>query len=168
MKINDIIHPDFLTAQKLFYEPSGLICDKITVEKESKEYGACTFTINDKNIVFRVAKITPTKIGQFLTLWKRIDNSPIMPFDITDPIDLFVVNVRKDGLLGQFVFPKNVLVEKGFVSINGIGGKRAMRVYPPWEATESVQAKKTQAWQLMYFLEIQPTVEHDKIKKLFS
>ncbi|MFQ6421766.1 MULTISPECIES: MepB family protein [unclassified Bacillus (in: firmicutes)] len=33
-------------------------------------------------------------------------------------------------------------------------GKRAIRVYPPWDKTTSRQAQKTQAWQLEYFLEI--------------
>ncbi|MDR0329875.1 MAG: MepB family protein [Rickettsia sp.] len=29
-----------------------------------------------------------------------------------------------------------------------------MRVYPPWDIVINKQAKKTQAWQLEYFLEI--------------
>lgn len=86
---------------------------------------------------------------------------------MADPIDLFIVSVRKNELLGELVFPKNVLLEKGFVSKNGKDGKRAMRVYPPWDVTESEQAKKTQSWQLLYFFEIQPIVDNDKIKKLF-
>ena len=31
-------------------------------------------------------------------------------------------------------------------------GKRAMRIYPPWDKTDNSQAKKTQAWQLQYFI----------------
>ena len=34
---------------------------------------------------------------------------------------------------------------QGFASQDGKGGKRAMRVYPPWDITDSPQAKKTQA-----------------------
>ncbi|TRW95625.1 MepB family protein [Flavobacterium gawalongense] len=33
-------------------------------------------------------------------------------------------------------------------------GKRAIRVYPPWDTTTNKQAQKTQKWQLDYFLEI--------------
>ena len=39
------------------------------------------------------------------------------------------------------------------MSRNGRGGKRAIRVYPPWDTTISQQARKTQKWQLEYFLE---------------
>lgn len=135
-------------------------------EMESKEYSACTFKLNNQIITFRVAKITPTKIGQFVTLWKRIGPGPIMPYDMTDPIDLFIVSVRRGEKLGQFIFPKDLLLQKGVISCNGIGGKRAIRVYPPWDKPDNQQAKNTQAWQLYYFAEIQPTLEIQKIRNL--
>lgn len=40
------------------------------------------------------------------------------------------------------------------MSKNGEGGKRAIRVYPPWDKTINQQAQKTQKWQLEYFLGI--------------
>ncbi len=166
MKFNSL-HPDLLEAQKLAYEPLGLTCNNLVQEAESQEYGACTFEMRNKTIKFRVAKITPTKTGQFVTLWKRIGHGPIMPYDVADPVDLFVVSVRNRQQFGQFVFPKNVLWQKGFVSKDGRGGKRAMRVYPPWDKTNNAQAKKTQAWQLLYFVEIQPTLDSAHVKKLF-
>jgi hypothetical protein len=46
--------------------------------------------------------------------------------------------------------------EKGIVSKERAGGKGAMRIYPPWDVTDSAQAKKTQAWQLIYFFDIRP------------
>lgn len=165
---NQKMHIDLLEAQKLTYTPNGLICKNIIIETESQEYGACNFTINNKNIKFRSAKITPTKIGQFVTLWKRIGNGPIMPFDMADDIDLFVISVRNADHFGQFVFPKSVLYEKGYVSKDDKGGKRAMRVYPPWDITDSAQAKKTQTWQVLYFFEISPTNDNSKIQKLFN
>ncbi len=42
----------------------------LQMENESSEYGACTFDIGNLKITFRLAKITPTKIGQFVALWK--------------------------------------------------------------------------------------------------
>lgn len=125
--------PDLLVAQKTVYEPSGFVCKHFVSEAESKEYGACEFEMNHKRIKFRTGKITPTKIGQFVTLWKRIGTGPIQPFDMADPVDLFVVNVRSGDKLGQFVFPKTVLCEKGIVSKERKGGKRAMRIYPSWD-----------------------------------
>lgn len=166
MNPTSMIHPDLLAAQKLAYEPNGLICSAIIPEVESQEYGACTFEMNNRIIKFRVAKITPTKIGQFVTLWKRIGSGPIMPYDMADPVDLFVVSVRSGHHFGQFVFPKDVLYHKGFVSKDGKGGKRAMRVYPPWDVPDNRQAQKTQSWQLHYFVEIEPRIDKAKIKKL--
>lgn len=147
------VHPDFLVVQELIYGPGGFEASKPQVEPESVEYGACAVEVNGKALRFRVSKITPTKVGQFVTFWKRIENGPIQPFDAADPIDFLVVSCRKGQLLGQFVFPKSVLCERNVLSVRGEGGKRAIRVYPPWDRPTSHQALKTQSWQLPYFLE---------------
>lgn len=161
------IHADLLLAKELLYDSCGFECSLPEKEKESAEYGAYLFQLNNKSIVFRVAKITPTKIGQFVTLWKRIGKGPIQPFDFTDAIDLIVISVRKDNRVGQFVFPKSILCEKGIISTTNKEGKRAIRVYPPWDEAINKQAQKTQQWQLDYFLEIpteQPVnIEHAKM-----
>jgi hypothetical protein len=159
-----IPHPDLLAAQTLVYEPIGWACKNLVKETESEEYGAFDFELNQHRIKFRVAKITPTKIGQFVTLWKRIGTGPIQPYDMADPIDFFIVSVRDGARFGQFIFPKAVLCAKGIVSKDGNGGKRAMRVYPAWDIAENPQAKKTQAWQLQYFFEI--LAAHDVNEKL--
>ena len=104
---SDAIHQDFFDAKNRIYHPCGIICSQPVMEKESAEYGACTFKLNDFSVRFRVSKITPTKIGQFVTLWKRIGNGPILPFDVSDPVDFFIVNTRKDDRFGQFIFPKS-------------------------------------------------------------
>lgn len=161
---------DLLKAQKDIYEPLNLTCKNLSQEAESKEYGAYTFELNDRRVKFRVAKITPTKIGQFVTLWKRIGMGPILPYDMADSIDLFIISVRNTQHFGQFVFPKFVLYEKGILSNKGLGGKRAMRVYPSWDIPNNPQAIKTQAWQLKYFFEMPPHDNSDmqKIRKLFD
>ena len=164
------LHSDLFVTQKLVYEPSGLVCTHVIKEAESEEYGAYTFDLNNRYIKFRVAKITPTKIGQFVTLWKRIGNGPILPYDMTDPIDLYVISVRTTEHFGQFVFPKAVLGAKDIVSKDGKGGKRALRVYPPWDVTDSPQASRTQAWQLVYFFEINPrqSIDATVIQRLYT
>jgi len=100
-----------------------------------------------------VAKTTPTKVGQFVTVWQRSAEGPIRPFDAGDGIDLFVISSRDSGHFGQFVFPRDVLCERGIVSRGGSGGKRGFRVYPPWVTTANRQASRTQAWQTKYFLD---------------
>ena len=164
------IHNDLLLAKEQLYDTCNFDCSFPEKEKESQEYGAYSFQLNNKSIVFRSAKITPTKIGQFVTLWKRIDDGVIQPFDFTDAIDLIVISVRKENRVGQFVFPKSVLCEKGIISTTAKEGKRAIRVYPPWDEAMNNQAQKTQQWQLDYFLEI-PTNEKlniENVKRLYG
>ncbi|WP_341751909.1 MepB family protein [Candidatus Tisiphia endosymbiont of Piscicola geometra] len=151
---NDLIHSELITSRDLIYNPCQFICSEPVMESESIAYGAYMFKLNSMNVRFRVAKITPTKIGQFVTLWKRIGNGSIQPYDIADSIDLFIVTTRKRDKFGQFIFPQSVLYKYDIVSHNNQGGKRAIRVYPPWDIVINKQAKKTQAWQLEYFLEI--------------
>lgn len=123
------------------------------MEAESAEYGACEFKIDNLAIKFRAAKITPTKIGQFVTFWKRKDKGPIQPFGSTDKFDLLIVSVRSGKYLGQFIFPKDALIKHGVLSTKTKEGKRALRVYPPWDKTTSPQAQRTQKWQTEFFLD---------------
>ena len=110
------------------------------------------------------------KTGQFVTFWKRIGKGPILSYDFDDPFDLFVVSVRDADHFGQFVFPKTVLCEREIISKNEVGGKRAMRVYPPWDAVDNQQAKRTQAWQLKYFINTSENVNIDfeRVRYLFE
>jgi hypothetical protein len=153
-KNTDSVHPDLIATKNLVFDPSQFNCSQPKMEPESAEYGAYTFELNGHAIRYRAAKTTPTKIGQFVTLWKRIGNSPIKPFDIADAVDCIIISTRTANHFGQFVFPKSVLCEHDIMSVKGEGGKRAIRVYPPWDKTISKQAQKTQKWQLKYFLEI--------------
>ncbi|WP_397538608.1 MepB family protein [Rummeliibacillus pycnus] len=148
------IHSDLLATKDLVYSPCRFECSQPRLELQNAEYGANVFKLNALSIRFRVAKITPTKGGQFVTLWERIGDRPIQPYDISDPVDLFIISTRDGKNFGQFVFPKAVLCNQGIVSNKNKSGKRAIRVYPPWDKPTSSQAQKTQRWQLEYFLEI--------------
>ncbi len=161
---------DISLIQAAIFKHCGLEISKIEAEKESAEYCAYTFDLNHLKIKFRVAKITPTKIGQFVTLWQRSPKGPIAPFHIKDKIDFFLVFAKKENYSGIFIFPKTVLHQQGIISDDKKEGKRAMRVYPPWDKAENKQAIKTQAWQLHYFLEIpaNKTVDQRKAKALFN
>jgi hypothetical protein len=151
------------------YDSLEFQCSQPVMEPESSEYGACGFELNHLSVKFRVAKITPTKVGQFVTLWKRIGKGPIQPYDSSDSVDFFIINTRKGDHFGQFVFPTSVLCQQGVFSINSIGGKRAIRVYPPWDIALNRQAQKTQKWQLQYFLEIPKNtgIDVDRAKLLY-
>ena len=152
-----MLHEQLVASIKNIYEPSGLtVTSPPAEEPEGAAYGACRFALNDRPICFRVAKITPTKNGQFVTLWKRPESGVITPFDAADPIDFFVVVTVDGEHSGQFIFSKDVLIAQGIVSRGGKSGKLAMRVYPPWVKTESKQAAATQQWQIKYFLACPP------------
>jgi len=148
------IHPDFTATKNLLYDVCGFKIDNLTIEKESFAYGALSFSLNNLSLKFRVAKTTPTKVGQFVVFWKRISNGTIQPFDEADAIDAYVVSTRKGDLFGQFVFPNTVLMEKGIMSTANKEGKRALRVYPPWDIVTNKQAQQTQQWQAKYFMQI--------------
>lgn len=162
-------HPDLLLVEELVYKPCGFVFKNLKTEDESAEYGAAEFNINNHFIKFRVGKITPTKVGQFVTFWKRIGKGPILPYDINDSFDFLVVSARAENHFGQFVFPKAVLCEKGIITSTKRDGKRAMRIYPPWDKADNAQAKKTQGWQLQYFVKFsEPTIDIARIRCLFG
>jgi hypothetical protein len=164
------IHSDLLVTKDLVYNTCGFECSQPHLEAQNAEYGAYVFNLNSLFIRFRVARITPTKLGQFVTLWERIGNLPIQPYDISDPADFFVISTRKGNTFGQFIFPKSVLCDQDIVSNKGKGGKRAIRVYPPWDNPTSRQAQKTQIWQLKYFLEIpvKTPIDFDRAQMLYG
>ena len=122
-------------------------------EAESADYGACRAELDGKRLVLRVAKTTPTKTGQFVTIWKRPHpDAEIAPLDEADPVDVVIIAVSDGARHGFFIFPRKVLLERGVMSRAGAGGKRALRVYPPWCAPESIQAQRTQRWQAACFV----------------
>ncbi|GHF44563.1 hypothetical protein GCM10010218_27460 [Streptomyces mashuensis] len=148
------LHGDLLAAKARVYDPCGFACSQPVPEPESAEYAACAFTLDGRAVRFRVARTTPAKVGQFVTVWQRSEEGPIRPFDAGDGVDLFVISSRDDDGFGQFVFPREVLCERDIVSRDRSGGKRGFRVYPPWVTTTSRQARSTQAWQVQYFLHL--------------
>ncbi len=134
------------------WQRAGIAVSAVSPEPESAGYRAHTLVLDGHPAAFRVAKTTPTKVGQFVTLWRRSAAGPIRPFDTSDGVALFVVQAGLGEGLGQFVFPAAVLVRRGVVSVSGVGGKRAMRVYAPDVVATSDQARRTQKWQCEYFL----------------
>ncbi len=141
-------------AKTLLYDKCGFDFGELIAEDESQEYGAYTFRLNGLKIKFRVSKITPTKTGQFVTIWKRNKEGVTQPFDLTDEIDFVIISSENGNDFGQFIFPKSVLLDKGIITGNSKEGKRGIRVYPPWDIVTNKQAEKTQLWQTKYFLRI--------------
>lgn len=123
------------------------------LEEESKEYAACKFMIGNLSIISRIAKVTPTKIGSFVTFWKRENNGPIMPYHISDNFDFLIVNIVSQNNKGIFIFPKSALLQHNIIS-GSSEGKRAFRIYTPWDKPISKQGVKSKKWQIEYFSEM--------------
>lgn len=140
-------------AKELVYDPCSFVLTALTIDAESRAYGACTFLLDKHSVIYRVAKITPTKTGQFVTIWKRKRTGPIEPYNSSDDIDFIIISTKANDRSGQFIFTKSILLEKGILSQHGKEGKRGIRVYPPWDKVLNKQAQQTQQWQLAYFLE---------------
>lgn len=154
LSIINSLHHDLQIIKSMIYDKCGLDITNLKVHEESKEYAACSFKLNNKTIEHRLAKITPTKTGQFVTIWKRNANGITEPFNAADDIDYLFITTRKDNNLGQFIFPKSVLIDKGIFTLKEKDGKRGIRVYPPWDTPTNIQAQKTQSWQVKYFLTV--------------
>ena len=161
---------DLAAVKSLLYDKCDYKLNNFSRDTESSQYSACSFQLNELFFVHRASKITPTKAGQFVTIWKRSENGITTPYDISDNIDWFIITSRSGDKLGQFVFPKMVLADKGVISINGKGGKRGIRVYPQWSIPPNKQAEETQRWQQNYFCSINQIdlPNHAFIKRLFD
>ena len=154
LKLMQSLHKDLKIIKEVVYDLCNFELKNLQPHLESKDYAACSFTLNGKKIQQRVAKITPTKIGQFVTLWKRDAQGITTPLNESDDFDFVIITTRHNEHLGQFIFPKSVLADHGIITRNGKEGKRGICVYPPWDITVNQQAKKTQNWQIPYFITI--------------
>lgn len=156
---------------KMLYEPNNLMLKSVQEEKQNAKYGAGTFQISSKTVRFRVANRTSTKVGQFVTLWKKDENNKNQPYSYEEAFDLLVITTYKsDQEFGQFIFPKEVLFKQNILRSTSTKGKMAIRVYPSWDRPTSKQAMETQQWQLPYFIDMSSPnkIMKEKLLELYS
>lgn len=147
---------------EVIYKPNQLIINSTVEEKQNSGYAAGRFELSCKSAIrtvrFRVAKQTPSKIGQFVTFWEKDSESINKPFQYNQSPDLLVITAFKnDTTLGQFVFPKDTLLKNNILKSHTTKGKMGIRVYPSWDKPISKTAIKTQNWQLDYFFTVNDT-----------
>ena len=167
MKTTEILNENLIKVNDSVYTNCGFQISEIKNELEGTEYDACQFELNGLKIICRSAKITPKKTGQFVTFWKRNKQGITEPYQDTDQIDFYVINVKSENKFGQFVFPKSELINKGIITTNTKDGKRGFRVYPIWDKASNKQAQKTQLWQLNYFFEIGVKTDFKRVNELY-
>lgn len=164
------VNGDLKALENLIFIPNNIMVKDFTLDKESLDYGASTAKLNSIPAAFRVAKITPAKVGYFVTLWRRCLDRKIKPYNIECEAKLFIIIVRDGINSGHFIFSKDVLLNYGVISNNTSQGKLGIRLYPSWCVTESKQARKTQYWQLKYFIDHSNSfnVENNIVERLYS
>ncbi len=160
------LHPELKFLKECMFDKGGHVFADLRVNAESEEYSACTFALDGRIVHYRVSKNTPTKTGQFVTIWQRNDLGITEPYNASDKFDFIMIVSLAERLRGLFIFPKLVLVEKGIVTANGKMGKRGIRVYPPWDVPGSRQGEMTQRWQTKYFIHLDDAVHPGVIKQM--
>lgn len=150
--INKIKKLDDLVFKVLKYDLSEIIPDP-----ESEEYFGFNFKVNDLKIKFRKSKLTPKKIGQFVTFWKRDNAGKTVPFDSADVFDFYMILIEENDNAGFFIFPKSILEKEELISDQFKTGKRGFRIYASWHFPNNKQAEKTKLWQTQYFINFSDT-----------
>lgn len=123
---------------------------------EAKAYTGCEFSLLHESgtttrIIFREAKVTPTKAGLFVTLWKRDGSGITRPYTAADSIDEFWISTATERGYGVFKFPAHALEDFGVLSSDKKPGKRGFRLYTPWDENLNSNASKAWAWQRKFF-----------------
>lgn len=160
---------------EIIYEPHQFTISSIKQEAQNAEYAAGLFTLSSQSTIktarFRVARQTPTKVGQFVTFWEKNSKGINQPFQYDSSPDLLVVTTFKDNhIFGQFVFPKKVLLRHHILQSHAMKGKMGMRIYPSWDKPKNNTALKTQDWQLDYFFMVsdKSILPTEKIQALYE
>ncbi len=160
---------------------------------ESSKYKALSFSLDGQDIIYRKGKVTADRPGAFLAIWRRppasiTDSNKPIPFKNKE-LDYLFVQVEEHSNVtstkestntpksGMFIFPVSLLVKKGIVSSEKSKGKTGFRVFPPWSQDRgmagtkifSESGKKTQRWQLPYFVEIDHgSIDIGQLIKIFD
>lgn len=152
------------------FHPLGVSIADVKTMDESVDYDAHTFRANSHLVIFRKAKITPKKIGQFVTIWKRNLGKITVPYDIKDDFSCLMILVEREAKVGIFIFPKSILHLHNIISDITSDGKRGFRVYPTWDLPTNKQALSSQIWQSVFFIDLSSAkiYDHPKAKFLLS
>lgn len=140
--------------EHLLFKPFGWTISNILEDHECSEYYGYNFETSEHRIKFRKSKITPKKVGQFVTLWKRNSAKQTEPFHEKDNYDFYIIAIEQEGKFGCFLFPKNILCQQQILTTDKQEGKRGFRVYADWDVPTNKQAEKTRKWQIEYFIDL--------------
>ncbi|MGO2083977.1 MepB family protein [Vagococcus sp.] len=143
-----------------------VICN-LRLETQNQEYEGATFNLSNFTYRSRLAKKTSTKKGYFVVFWEKDSHQKNHPYLFDDSPDKLIITIIDGKNKGQFIFPKQRLLEKGILKTENSKGKMGIRVYPTWEKELNKTANKTQDWQKDYFIDLSAKFDYSFLKKLY-
>ncbi|WP_267402639.1 MULTISPECIES: MepB family protein [unclassified Chryseobacterium] len=156
-------------VQDKAFKKLNLIISDITKDLECDEYFGYHFKLDQFNIKFRKAKVTPKKIGQFVTLWKRNpETKETEPFQYNDDFDFYIIYTEHENHQGFFLFSKKALIQHQILTTESKEGKRGFRVYPDWDIPVNKQAIKTQNWQQKSLINLSENSYLEKLQNILN
>jgi hypothetical protein len=126
----------------------------VQVEEQNSDYESGVARIGNEQWRIRTARITPTKPGAFVAVWKRGKDGSTGPFTADESMSGLLVFVEEQERFGVFQFTTEHLTSLGYVSSDLHPGKRGFRVYPAWCTDLNSQASRTQRAQGSVFVEL--------------
>lgn len=129
----------------------------IQVKEQNSDYESGVARVGTEQWRLRTARITPTKPGAFVAVWKRGESGSTRPFTADESMSGLLVFVEELERFGVFQFTAAHLISLGYVSSDLYPGKRGFRVYPAWCTDLNSQASRTQRAQGAAFSELSPS-----------
>lgn len=123
----------------------------VTPEEQQSDYEAGVAELDGQLWRIRTARITPTKSGGFVAIWRRDETGTTTPFEPEAELQGLMVFISEDNRFGVFRFTMQHLERLGVLASASAPGKRGFRVYPSWTSGLKGQAKKSQDAQLTAF-----------------
>ncbi|WGD36793.1 MepB family protein [Lysinibacter sp. HNR] len=121
------------------------------LEPQNSNYQSGVVRLNGELWRIRTARVTPTKPGAFVAVWKRNERGKTQPFDTDDPATGLLVFVEERDRFGVFRFQACQLEIMGITASVSQPGKRGFRLYPSWCRALNTQAAHTQHEQALAF-----------------
>lgn len=142
------------SAFERYRKLAGIGSTQIVVEEQGSDYESGKVTLDSGTWRIRTARVTPTKPGAFVAVWKRSSSGTTEPFDSFDDCVGLMVFVNDVDRFGVFTFTREHLMELGVLQSSLAPGKRGFRTYPSWCTDLNAQAVRTQRAQSDAFTDL--------------